>query len=329
MRAFKNIGCFFTIIIVAGLLSCNNPSVDHTYTTDTLSGELVIFHAGSLSVPVKALCDSFRVLHPSVDIFTEAAGSKDCARKITDLHKPCDVMLSADFAVIDQLLIPEFAKWNIKFAANEMCIVYTDKSRYADKITKDNWFEVLLKKDVAFARSNPDSDPCGVRAVMTTKLAETYYKKPGLTEQILAKDQQYIRPKETDLLALLECNAIDYIFLYRSVALQHHLKYLLLPDEINLKNAQLDSLYGLVSMQTLGKKPGERITEKGASMIYGLTIPENAPNRAVALAFVDFLLGEKGKIILEANGQPSVVPSATNTWKAIPESLKKYALEQK
>ena len=30
---------------------------------------------------------------------------------------------------------------------------------------------------------------------------------------------------------LLETHTIDYIFLYRSVAQQHDLKYLLLPDE--------------------------------------------------------------------------------------------------
>jgi molybdate/tungstate transport system substrate-binding protein len=305
--------------------SCNQPAREVQIASDTLKGDLIIFHAGSLAVPVKEVCDSFMLRHPEVHILTEAAGSKDCARKISDLHKPCDVMLSADHSVIDQLLIPEFATWNIRFATNEMAIVYTEKSHYADQINVHNFYELLLKKDVAFARSNPDSDPCGVRAVLTCKLAEIFYKQPGLSDKILAKDQQYIRPKETDLLALLESNAVDYIFLYRSVAMQHHLKYLVLPDEINLKSAALADYYSQVSVQTLGKKPGEYITEKGAPMVYGLTIPKNAPNPAVAIAFVEFLLGPVGTGILEKQGQPSIVPFATDTYNAIPDSLKKFA----
>lgn len=315
------------IFVALGWTACQPGVSDKETKNDSLSGSLVVFHAGSLSIPVKAICDSFTQRHPGVKILTEAAGSKECARKITDLKKPCDVMLSADYAVIDRMLIPEFATWNIKFATNEMAIVYQPKSRYSDQINQNNWFDILMKKDVAYGRSNPDSDPCGVRAVLTSKLAEKYYRKPGLADRLLAKDQQYIRPKETDLLALLESGAVDYIFLYRSVALQHKLNYLVLPDEINLKKPELDSLYGTVSVQTLGKKPGDYVTETGATMVYGLTIPLNAPNPAAALAFVDFILSPDGKRILEENGQPSVVPAFSATWKEIPESLKKYALE--
>ena len=317
------------LITLFSLLSCNNTTQRQTSSPDELKGELIIFHAGSLSVPLKEICDSFMTKHPAVKILTEAAGSKDCARKISDLKKPCDVMLSADYAVIDKMLIPEYATWNIHFASNEMAIVFHDQSRYASEINANNWMDILLRKDVAFARSNPDSDPCGVRAVLTSRLAEIFYHRQGLANQLLSKDQQYIRPKETDLLALLESNAIDYIFLYRSVAMQHGLKYVLLPDEINLKNHEFADYYAQVSVETLGKKPGEKIVEKGAPMIYGLTIPNNAPNPALAQAFVDFLLGADGRTILEKSGQPSVIPAVTSSYNAIPDSLKKYALKEK
>ncbi|HPX07186.1 MAG TPA: substrate-binding domain-containing protein, partial [Tenuifilaceae bacterium] len=59
--------------------------------TDGLSGTLAIFHAGSLSLPMKAAADSFMRMHPNVTINLEAAGSVECARKITELNRPCDV----------------------------------------------------------------------------------------------------------------------------------------------------------------------------------------------------------------------------------------------
>lgn len=313
------------VLIIYLLWSCNGAVPENSSNIDALSGELIIFHAGSLAVPVKEVSDSFMRKHPAVKILTEAAGSKDCARKISDLHKACDVMLSADYTVIDNLLIPEFATWNIRFASNEMAIVYTEKSHYADQLNANNFYDILLKKDVIFGRSDPDSDPCGVRAVLSCKLAEIYYKQSGLARKLLEKDLQYIRPKETDLLTLLETNAVDYIFLYRSVAMQHQLKYLVLPDEINLKSERFADYYGQVSIETIGKKPGEYITERGAPMVYGCTIPKNAPNHALAIAFVDFLLGPEGQAIIEKHGQPSVVPSPTTTYQFIPDSLKKYA----
>ena len=113
-----------------------------------LAEELIVFHAGSLSVPFMDISEAFIKEHPGVKILREAAGSRACARKISELEKPCDLMASADYTVIDTLLIPEHAAWNIKFAANEMVIAFSKKSRYQNEITLDNWLQVLLKESL-------------------------------------------------------------------------------------------------------------------------------------------------------------------------------------
>ena len=311
------------LLLLSGILfvSCNEKA-----SKQEKNRELIIFHAGSLSVPFKEIARQFEKENEGVKVILEADGSRKCARKITDLHKKCDVMASADYSVIDKLLIPEFADWNIKFASNEMTIVYNEKSKYAGEINQNNWYDILLKNDVAYGRSDPNSDPCGYRAVLTCKLAEDFYKKPGLAEKISAKDVNYIRPKETDLLALLESGNIDYIFLYRSVAQQHGLKYIILPDSVNLKNPELKNYYQTATVNISGKKPGETITKKGAPMVYGITIPKNAPNPKLAEKFMEFLLtGNKGMKIMEKNGQPSMIPSRSETFDNIPNILKKYA----
>lgn len=292
---------------------------------EELSGKLTVFHAGSLSVPFKQMVAEFNIEHPNINVLLEAAGSRICARKISDLGRPCDVMASADYTVIDQLLIPKYTDWNIKFVANEMALVYHKTSRRSAEITPKNWYQILLDNKVAFGRSDPNADPCGYRAVLTMKLAGIHYNDPSIPEKLLQKNLNHIRPKETDLLALLESNEIDYLFLYRSVAQQHGLNFILLPNEINLKSTDFTDVYKKANVQISGKKPGEKITKTGAPMVYGITIPKNAPNQPAALAFVDFVLGEKGKKIMERCGQPSVVPATTSSFSAIPESLKKYA----
>jgi molybdate/tungstate transport system substrate-binding protein len=290
-----------------------------------ISGDLIIFHAGSLSVPMKEIKAEFNKVYPKVNVLLEPAGSVECARKVIDLKKPCDIIASSDYKVIDKMLVPAFADWNIRFAANEMCIAYTDKAKYKDQINSKNWYDILLKQDVAFGRADPNADPCGYRSVMCIQLSETYYKKPGLAKQLSSKDINYIRPKEVDLLAMLESNNIDYIFQYRSVAVQHNLKYLILPDQVNLKNIKYANEYNKAVVDIKGKEPGKTEQMKGEPMIYGVTMIKNAPNREAALAFLEFMLSkDKGMKIMEKDGQPSVIPMEEKNYTMVPDRLKQF-----
>ncbi len=288
-----------------------------------LSGDLVILHAGSLSVPFRDLGKGFRKKHPGVTIRAEAAGSRHCARKISDLGRRADILASADYKVVQNLLMPDHVDFNIRFATNEMAIAYTAKSRRAAQVSAKNWHEILLEPSVRFGRSDPNSDPCGYRSVMAFQLAEKHYRVSGLAAQLTAKHgRRFIRPKETDLLALLEAGEIDYLFIYRSVAAQHGLKLILLPDEVNLKSSRLATLYREVTVRVTGKKPGSYITRRGEPMVYSVTIPKRAPHPRLAEAFVAFLLSPEGRRIIEKNGQPFLQPVVVDGIDKLPKRLR-------
>jgi len=312
------------IILVASVLVFS--FCETCLSKDMLKGKLIIFHAGSLAIPFEELGREFNKLHPDVIIEREAAGSRECARKIADLKRPCDIMASADYSVIESLLIPEYASWLICFATNEMAIMYTDKSRFKDEINENNWHEILLRPDVEYGRADPDIDPCGYRTLLVLKLAEEYYNIPGLYDKLIAKcPASNIRPKETDLINLLEAGEIDYLFIYRSVCEQHEMPFALMPEQVNLKTESNKDYYSKVSVEISGKKPGERIVKKGAPMIYGITIPDNAPNKDAAEAFASFVVSKKGLEIMGKNGQPPIIPpTVKGDKKAMPSKLKGY-----
>jgi molybdate/tungstate transport system substrate-binding protein len=312
----------FMIALMASCIQKSKKENIQSESCDSISGQLIVFHAGSMAVPFKEMADSFKALHPNIEILAEAAGSVECARKITELNKPCDIILSADYKVIDKLLIPKFANWNIPFATNEMVIAYNPNARKANEMDSLSWTKLLLLKDIAYGRSDPDADPCGYRTLLCLQLAEKYYGIKGFYNKMKGKDNQYIRPKEVDMLALLETGDIDYLFIYRSVAIQHQLKFLSLPQEINLGNKKNAANYALAKLEVKGKNPGEKMLQTGEAMVYGFTIPLNAPNRKAAEAFAAFLMdAEKGLKIMEKNGQPSLKNPYVNEYDQLPEKL--------
>lgn len=272
---------------------------------DGAKSELVIFHAGSLSVPFRKLAEIFEDRYPDVKVLAEAAGSRHCARKVSELSRRCDVLASADYKVVENLLMGEYADFNICFATNEMAIAFTAKSRLAEKFHSDNWWEILLDDNVAVGRSDPDSDPCGYRALMVFQLAEKHYGVAGLAEKLAGKDK-FIRPKETDLLVLLESGEIDYVMIYRSVALQHGLDILELPPEINLSSEKFAEFYSQAKVPVSGKRPGETIMRTGEAMVYSVTIPKTARNLPAAEAWIELLLSDEGRAVMEACGQKTI-----------------------
>ncbi len=297
---------------------CNGPA-----------GRLIIFHAGSLSVPFSQMERQFEALHPEVDIQREAGGSTKMARMISELGKPADIMAAADYLVIDENLIPEKASWNVRFATNRLVLCYTERSRYADQINSGNWFEILARDDVAWGHSDPNLDPCGYRSLMVMQLAEKYYKRPGLYQRLIeGRPVRNVRPKSVELIAMLRTGHLDYAWEYLSVAVQHGLKYLELPDEINLGNPNYDDLYAQARVRVTGKRPGTWIERRGRSCVYGITMIDGAPNREAALAFLEYLFDPEGGLkILAANGQPPIVPcrvSSQEVLHRVPETLRKW-----
>ncbi|MDD3740011.1 MAG: extracellular solute-binding protein [Bacteroidales bacterium] len=302
------------ILFLLALISCGSQKQG--------DNKITIFHAGSLSVPFKLISEEFKKENPNYEIFAESSGSLDAARKITDLNKDCDIIAVADFMIIDKIMIPEFASWNFVFASNEIIIAYTEKSLYSSEINSDNWQDILQKDDVIIGRSEPNADPCGYRAIFVFQLAEKFLDSEKLSDKLVSKQNTVIRPKEVDLLSLLETGNIDYLMIYKSVALQHKLKYIELPDEINLSNPEFEELYNSVSMTVNGSEPGKEAVINGSSILYSFTIPFNSKNPEAALKFALFLSNpEKGGKILKEQGMGVVNYCSVDYKEKLPKEL--------
>ncbi|MCD6538466.1 tungstate ABC transporter substrate-binding protein WtpA [Candidatus Bathyarchaeota archaeon] len=312
-----------TIIVIAALSIVVLGGLIYSYQAGYLFPDyLMVFHAGSLSIPLQRLGVEFSKVHPKVRVSFESSGSVDAVRKITDLGRSCDLLFVADWILIPKMMYDQHADWVLIFASNEMVIAYTDKSRYGDEINSMNWYKILSREDVALGRSDPNCDPCGYRALMVFQLASIYYGDPSINKTLSEHKRTVIRPKSVELLALLESGQIDYAFEYKSVAIQHNLKYVELPDEINLSNWMMRDYYGQAKVTII--RGDRRVLIVGAPILYGVTIPKNAENIDDAIVFIKFMLSEDGRRIIEECGQNAIYPAYTDDTSKIPPELRGY-----
>ena len=60
----------------------------------------------------------------------------------------------------------------------------------------------------------------------------------------------------------------------------------------------------------------------GKPIVYGVTIPKDAPSPDLAVEFVKFLLGPEGQAIMDEYGQPPIVPAVSADVDSVPAALK-------
>ncbi len=258
----SNVKRAFTSILIAIFMV-----ISVSAATAAAMEKVIIFHAGSLTVPLAQIEKDFEAANPGIDILREAGGSTKMARMISELGKPADLMASADYKVIDKTLIPGKADWNIRFATNQLVLCFTDNSRYADRISADNWYEILQKKEVVWGHSDPNLDPCGYRSLMVLQLAEKYTNQPGLIRPVdrqPAGKECAPQIRGTGLHAQDREHGLCLGVPHRGGSAGVEIRKL--DDHINLGNYKYDDFYKQAQVKVTGKKPGTWITRTGKSL---------------------------------------------------------------
>lgn len=313
-----------------------------------------VFHAGSLTVPFSSFANVWIAVHPEYTIDNEPYGSSAAIRQITELGRRADLLGSADYTLIYSMMmnvtIPgsgmKYADWYIIFAINEMGIAYVPGNNppYLENLTlgANKWFEILNRTDVTFGRADPWQDPCGYRTLMVWGLADDYYNLSGTADPQEINQSMYfkdplsgyegpgktkVKAKEVDLISTLETGEIDYLFIYKSVAVQHNLGYLELDDHIDLSNYTLESTYNNVTVHRISPLvPGKSSSDiQGKAIQYGITIPNNAPNPEGAVEYLKFILGYPG--MMQEFGQPPYYPAYASNVSKLPEKLQPYCVD--
>ncbi|MGA2112913.1 MAG: tungstate ABC transporter substrate-binding protein WtpA [Anaerolineales bacterium] len=319
---------------------------------------LVVIAADSLIIPFGDLVRAFESKYPGIDVQAEYHGSIQVIRQVTDLHRSADVIATADASLVPMLMYvakdpatgrPD-ATWYIRFASNHLALAYRPSSKYAREINSGNWYGILDRPDVRVGMADPRFDATGYRTLMALVLAQDYYGKPTIFNDLLGGQFTYplgvfqegglttvtvpeivetkadshvvIRGTSLEVMELLEAGDLDYGFDYESVILQHGLKMVQLPDAVNLGEAAYSQTYSTVQVDLDYQRFASVNPQfRGERIGYGITIPSTAPHPNQAQLFIAFLLGPEGRGILEADHHPIFDPSIGDQYENIPKAL--------
>ena len=286
----------FAVCVVAVLAAGVGVSASSAETRAHHGGTVSVLYAGSLvDVMEQQVGPAFsKATGYGYEGF--GAGSKAVAQQIKGRLRQGDVFISASPGVNNTLMGAgngNWVTWYGEFAASPLVIGYYRGSRFASAFKTKRWWNVLQSKGLLLGRTDPAIDPKGQLTVQFLHRVEVAKHLPGLAQRIIGspENSSQIFPEET-LLGRLQAGQLDAGFFY----------------SIEARAAQLPTID-----PPLGTHYGAR---------YTITILNDAPNSAGALAFVKFLLGPQGTAILKQDGFQVVKDEIGGRKSAVPADVR-------
>ena len=275
---------------------------------------LTLVNVVRLTVPLRAAADSFGA-GEAVSVRQETA---DTAR-LGELGTADLVALPAD--LFSHGPMPTRTPWYVRFARDRIVLAYGDSSRGAATIDSTNWWKVLQRRGVRIGRVDPAAGPAGYRALLVMTLAESHYEQPRLAAKLRrTSPAATIRPNEAALVAALDSLSLDYIWTHESTARAARLHYVRLPAEIDLGEPADSALYAAAEVVvplivndtarpdakrdttrgSVESSTGDSVRVRGAPILYGISILNDAPSPRHAERFLRYLFSDDGRRVLES-----------------------------
>lgn len=232
-----------------------------------------------------------------------AGGSGLLANQIKGKLRHGDVFVSASPKVNTALMgAPngDWVSWYIGFAQSPLVIGYNASSKFAADLKSKPWYEVLKEPGIRIGRTDPKLDPKGALTLALMKQAETTYKAPGLSQQVLGASENpaQVLPEET-LVGRLQSGQLDVGFFYSTETSDAKIPAITLPATIAPKAS------------------------------YTITILRDAPNPSGADQFVAFLLGPEGQSLMKAHGMAVTPAKLTGPDSAVPTDIRSLLAKAK
>ncbi len=224
-------------------------------------------------------------------------------------------------------LEPKFTKWYVQYATTSIVLAYNPASKYASqfeayasgKKSLKDLFTLLETPGLKLGRTDPNTDPQGRAFIFMLELAQAKYHLPANTVAKIigtpfgsASSKQIYAEAALD--ATLQSGQLDAASAYLSQAIQLHLHYITLPDDINLGTAADAAQYQKATVTITGN-----VTKSGSPLVIDITtIGKPTP---AGIAFVKYVLSPAGLQLHKQGGYTLVTPQVFGDNSAVPAAV--------
>lgn len=311
---------FVSLIVLLSLTfsSCNRQS------DDTSRHTAYVAFAGSLAVVNDQEVGPAFSHATGYGYQSHAGGSFGVANLILSQEISPNVFESVGLAPIAKL-DPRFTTWAIGFATQPLVVAYSPQGPFSAKLKAiadgklpfSTLFTIMAQPGFHLGRTNPETDPQGQAFIIMLKLAvQRYHLSPTLMTSILGHDDN---PEqifaETALVSRLQAGQLDAASAFLPQALQNHLHYLTLPDEINLGNPTMADIY---ATQGVTLKQGRQV---GTPLVLYVCPVKGTPSPEAGLSFIRYLLSPAGKALYQKNGYQLIKPRIVGGTQSLPADI--------
>ena len=248
---------------------------------------LRIFHAAGFSPFLEQIRDDCQ-RDLGIVLQTEGSGSQEACRKVTELGRPCGLLVLADNQLVAALL-GAACLWRVDFATDECVLGVGIRAPGVENAQRD-WPAVVLDDRVRLARVNENLGPIGYRTLLALKLQERL-GCPGLCERFVGKCSQVVDDVER-LPPLLRSGQADYAILYRSTCIAHGIRYVELDPRVNLGSPDVDYTHAEVRFAKLKSGAREMVTIRGGPIVWSMARPSSGDGHDPAV-FIRYVLSKK------------------------------------
>ncbi len=335
MRPLVRNAVFVAVVVAVGISGFAGGWVLKPTSSSSGTQTLWVVGAGSLAPILPSFVSSFVNATPGVSSPVSAQlyeGSSTAASSLAGGNQPYDVFVAADFRTIPQDIetpAPSVASWEVVFASDPMVLAYAPSDSALAGINGANWYNVINHTGIILGAPNASSDPLGANAIFTLELQDhaaglggALYSRffTGAQGALAGPTSQTSYVSEDVAGTALSSGEVDVFLIYRSFAVADHLAYVNLSSSVNLGNTSSTSVASYQGVSTTVLSGTGTKVEKGAPVLFSLTVPSTAKSVALGELFAAYLLsnttaaawGHLGFVPLapEWSDRPASVPAA-------------------
>lgn len=256
-------------------------------------GEIKIIYPENIQFLMEKFKDGFQKQNPGVNVILQKGAGPQQVQQLYSGNDTADILILSDDRLARSSVQTLYQSTPTDFMADEIAIIAGKNAKYFDELTLRYWNTFLLRPDVKVGIPDANQSYAGMRVPLVWKLAETWVHQMSLYETLTAKLKSSQGPPS--VISALQSGDLDYAFDYATQGKQTRLRVFRLFKYYNLGDASLANFYKSAVIETADKK-----LLYGEPIIYSIGCIKKSKNQITAQAFVDYVVGNEGRAILQA-----------------------------